>query len=99
MALASNWKSRALCASDPKQYTWWSYDKDDIAYAKQGCSRCSVRAECFLSAWESDEFYGINGGISEYEFLLRTWKKSKKESNVNWKRTDRDLQKIMREIA
>lgn len=99
MNRTSNWKSKALCSRDIKQHTWWSYDKDDIAYAKQGCSRCPVRSECFLSAWQSDDFYGINGGITEFDFLLITWKEAKKESNVNWKRTDRDLQRIMREIA
>ena len=98
MALANNWTKKAVCTSDAKKNTWWSYDKDEIAYAKQGCARCTVRVECFLSAWESDEFYGINGGISEFEFLIKTWKKSKKESNVNWKRTDGDLQGILREV-
>ena len=98
MNLTSDWKKRAVCASDKRQSAWMSYDKDDIQYAKNGCARCSVRAECFLSAWSSDDYYGVNGGISEFEFLLATWKKVKKVSNVNWKRTDKDLQRLMREI-
>ena len=95
MSQINSWKNKALCASDPKQHSWMSYDMEDVLYAKDGCSRCSVRKECFLSAWESGDFYGVNGGISEYEFLMATWKPVKKVSNVNWRRTNTDLQKFM----
>jgi hypothetical protein len=46
--------------------------------------------------WESNPAYGVNGGFSEYDILLETWKKAKKENDNNWSRTDRLLQKLLR---
>lgn len=94
----SNWKFHAICASDPNGKAWMSYKKEDIDYAKAGCQKCSVRVPCFLAAWESEYFHGVNGGISEFEFMIKTWKKARKEQDDNWRRTDRDFQKILREI-
>ena len=99
MSLTSDWKIHAVCASDPKPDAWMSYNKDDIIYAKSGCDRCTVRRECFFNAWNQEDFYGVYGGISEFEFLIGTWKEAKKESDVNWKRTDRILQRLLQKAS
>lgn len=100
----NDWAKNAICASDSRSEAWMSYNKEDIIYAKIGCEKCTVRRECFLQAWEANSsdktgFYGVNGGISEYEFLLGTWKEAKKDNDDNWTRTDRILQKFMRQIS
>lgn len=96
-----NWKDLALCSSDKNGEAWMSYKKDDIIYAQLICQKCTVRPQCFLEGWENtdSDFYGIYGGVSEYEYLLGIWKEAKKDTDDNWHRTDRILQKFMRQIS
>lgn len=49
-----------------------------------------------MNVWDEETIYGTNGGFSEFDILLATWKKAKKENDNNWKRTDRILQKLLR---
>ena len=91
-----NWRKKALCAEDRNSIYWFSYKNEEVQYAKNVCKTCTVRKECLLSAWSEDTIYGINGGFSEFDILLATWKKVKKENDNNWNRTDRVLQKLLR---
>lgn len=93
--MQSSWKEKALCVNHPESNLWFSYKKDDINRAVSICSKCPVKKECFLSAWESDEFYGVYGGISEFEYLNITWKEAKNEKQNNRSRTDTILKTIM----
>jgi hypothetical protein len=92
----TSWRDLALCAIDANGEYWFSYKYSDVQYAKNVCKSCTVRKECLLNMWESNPAYGVNGGFSEYDILLETWKKAKKENDNNWSRTDRLLQKLLR---
>ena len=96
----SNWAQRALCKKDDKPYSWLSSNIDDINYAKNVCMRCPVRMECLYSAiYEKEEFIGVNGGYSEIEYLIRTWEEAGDEDESNWRKSDRLIQNLFREIA
>lgn len=92
----ANWRTKALCAEDKNSIYWFSYKHEDVQYAKNICQSCEVRKECLINAWGEDVIYGVNGGYSEFDILLATWKKAKKENDSNWNRTDRVLQKLLR---
>lgn len=92
----ANWRTKALCAEDKNSIYWFSYKHEDVQYAKNICQSCEVRKECLINAWGEDVIYGVNGGYSEFDILLATWKKAKKENDSNWNRTDRTLQKLLR---
>ena len=93
--MKKNWRELALCSNDKNSEKWFSYNIDDIQYAKSVCKKCTVRKEC-ISAALMGNFYGVNAGISEYDYKLITWKKAKKENDSNWSRTDRTLQELLR---
>ena len=91
-----NWRKKALCAEDRNSLYWFSYKYEDVQYAKSICQSCEVRKECLINAWGEEVVYGVNGGYSEFDILLATWKKAKEENDSNWNRTDRILQKLLR---
>jgi len=91
----NNWKQKALCATDSNGKYWFSYKKEEIEYAKNVCKKCSVKKECLLYAWQEDDIYGVNGGFSEFEILLETWKAAKKVNDANWSRTNKTLQRLL----
>jgi|LakMenE01Jun11ns_1017448.scaffolds.fasta_scaffold8574273_2 hypothetical protein len=88
--------SRALCQGDEKSSAWFSYQIEDINYAKSVCAECEVKLPCFFNALEN-EFMGVNAGISEFEFMMKTWKEAKTKNESNWTRSDKVLQRILRE--
>ena len=98
MKAQSDWVKKAVCANDERSIAWLSYDINEIRYAKQGCSRCKVQKECFLNAWQNNPYVGVNAGISEYDFLILTWKEAKKVNGSNWSRTNKLLQGILQKI-
>lgn len=49
--------------------------------------------------WETDSFYGVNGGLSEYDIMQETWKEVSDPNDNNWKRTDRVLQKLLQKVS
>lgn len=85
----------ALCQGDERSHAWFSYDIEDIQYAKSVCLSCEVKIECFANALQND-FMGVNAGISEFEFMIDTWKEAKKENESNWTRSSKILQGILR---
>ena len=91
----SNWKDRAVCSKDKFPNKWVSYDLDDIAYAKDGCSRCTVRKECLAMSLQNDYFIGVVAGISEYDYLTTIWKRAKKENESNWRTNDSAFPKLL----
>jgi hypothetical protein len=95
----SDWKELAVCANDPDPSSWLSYDYQDVLYAKEGCSRCKVKSECFTVAWSNPLYVGVNAGISEYDYLILTWKEAKKANESNWSRTNKSFQTILRQIS
>jgi hypothetical protein len=93
--MPSNWSSKALCVDHPESNIWFSYKKEDIDRAVSICKKCPVRTECFISVWNSGEFYGVYGGITEFEYLNLTWKEAKNEKQNNRSKTDRVLKTIL----
>jgi WhiB family redox-sensing transcriptional regulator len=61
-----SWQDRALCAqTDPEAF--FPEKGGSTREAKKVCASCDVRAECLDYALESDERFGIWGGLSERE--------------------------------
>ena len=52
-----------------------------------------------MNVWEEEYIYGVNGGFSEFEILLETWKEAKKVSDDNWSRSNKILQRMLRKTA
>jgi WhiB family redox-sensing transcriptional regulator len=60
------WQDRALCAqTDPESF--FPEKGGSTREAKRVCRSCEVKAECLDYALESDERFGIWGGMSERE--------------------------------
>lgn len=97
MKIQSNWKSKAVCSSDKYHNKWLSYNIDDVEYAKDGCSRCTVRKECLITALQNDTFVGVIAGISEFDYLMHIWHEAVSEDESNWSRDDRVLSKLLQE--
>lgn len=96
MATHRDWKSHALCKNDKKSSAWLSYKKSDIDYAKEICSRCEVMVECLNNAFFIEkEFFGVNGGMSEYDFMIETWVEVNSERKSNWTRNRAVLQRLL----
>ncbi len=49
--------------------------------------------------WETESFYGVNGGLSEYDVMQETWRQVNKADDTNWKRTDRVLQRLLQKVS
>ena len=98
--MKADWLSEALCKKDSNSHLWLSSNIDDINYAKDVCRRCPVRIECLYSAiYDKDEFIGVNGGLSEIDYLIRTWEEAEDEHEDNWRKSDRLIQDLFRGIA
>lgn len=95
----SNWRLEAVCLSDKNSGYWLSYKHSQILYAKEGCKRCKVQTQCFLSAIQNEEFTGVNAGISEYDFLMSTWKKATKKNETTRDRSDKPIKKLLQKIS
>ena len=98
MKALSDWIDKALCAVDEQPTAWLSYDIEEIQYAKYRCSICTVRKECCLYEWQNEPDVGVDGGISEYDLLILTWKEAKKVNGSNWSRTNKLLQGILQKV-
>ena len=93
--MQSNWKEEALCFNHPELSIWFSYKIEDVDRAKNICKKCPVRVECFMSMWNTGDFYGIHGGATEFEYLSMTWKEATNEKQSNRTRSDRVLKTIV----
>lgn len=93
----SNWRNDAICAFDKHHYRWLSYKISDVEYAKEGCSRCKVKTQCLLSALKNDAFVGVIAGMSEYDFLLKTWQAITEENESNWTGDSGLFQRLLQE--
>lgn len=93
--MQSNWRKKAICSGDKKSSSWLSYDYKDVEYAKEGCSRCSVRKECLITALNNDSFIGVIAGISEYDYLISTWQEAARENESNWRADDSILSGLL----
>jgi WhiB family transcriptional regulator, redox-sensing transcriptional regulator len=65
--LAANCRGRTHLFFSPDDSETRSDRKRREAYAKQVCQECAVRAECLAEALNSDERFGIWGGLTERE--------------------------------
>jgi WhiB family redox-sensing transcriptional regulator len=62
----AGWQERGLCAqTDPEAF--FPEKGGSTREAKRVCRSCEVKAECLDYALESDERFGIWGGMSERE--------------------------------
>jgi len=98
MGITNNWKSLAVCVDDKFSNRWVSYNIEDVKYAKDGCSRCPVRQECFINAIENDSMIGVIAGISEFEFLLYTWEEVNDINESNWRRDRKTFSRLLQKI-
>lgn len=61
-----DWRERGLCSQvDPE--LWFPQKGGSGTEAKKICARCEVRSVCLAWAIESDQQFGIWGGVSERE--------------------------------
>jgi hypothetical protein len=94
-----DWAEDARCHRDKSPHRWISLDLDDIEYAKSICNDCKSKLPCLYQAvYEMDYFAGVRGGISEFDFKLKTWTEVTDERESNWPGDDRILQDLFREI-
>lgn len=93
----SNWKTNAICASDKYKNKWVSYKISDVEYAKEGCSRCSVKKICLATALANDSFVGTIAGMSEYGYLVKTWQAVQDINESNWRTDNTTLQRLLQE--
>jgi WhiB family redox-sensing transcriptional regulator len=63
---SANWTYDALCCGRDTELFFPEGDEPAIT-AKKICKQCSVRPECLAHALETDERYGIWGGLTEHE--------------------------------
>lgn len=101
MTFRSNWRAKAICASDRNPEKWLSYETSDLEYARDGCKICQVKRECLLTAIESDDdvsFVGMTAGVSEYEYLLHIWKEVENENESNWATGDSAFSILLQQI-
>jgi len=94
----NDWGHKALCRRDNFPEAWTSSRRSDMEYARQICSRCTVRPDCLFSAIYEQEFIGVNAGITEIEYLMKTWQEVEHEEEDNWRRSDKLIQDLFREI-
>jgi hypothetical protein len=95
----NNWRLEAVCLHDKNSGYWLSCKYSEVLYAKEGCSRCTVRTQCFLAAIQDEEFIGVSAGISEYDFLMSTWKKATKKNGTNRDRSDKTIKALLQKIS
>lgn len=96
--MPSDWKAQALCLDHPERLIWFSYKKEEVDRAVKICKKCPVRTDCFISSWDTGDHYGVNGAISEFEYLMLTWKEVDSEKQNNRTRSSRVLKGILQEI-
>jgi len=97
--MKNDWRDYAVCSQDKTPHKWLSSNIDDVNYAKDGCRRCTVRKECLYSAiYEREAFVGVNAGYSEIEYMIRTWEPVEEDDETNWRKSDRLIQVLFREI-
>ena len=99
MSQGSDWRIKALCRRDSHPSRWLSSKREEIEYARQKCRICEVRPECLWSAiYEREEFTGVNAGITEIEYLMKTWEEVEFEHEDNWRGSDKLIQDLFGEI-
>ena len=94
---SQGWQESAICIKDKNSKYWLSYNIKHIEYAKEGCKACTVRPSCLANALSQEFFTGVNAGISEWDFLNKTWKEVKSVRKSNWSRSDATLRKLLQE--
>lgn len=99
VSLTSDWQSLAICLNSEDPSLWISSDIKKIREAANICGRCPVKVECLYNAVYEDEFIGVCGGITEYEYLSNTWVRVDDVEESNWPRTDSIIQRLFRQYA
>lgn len=99
MSQQSNWRKSALCIEHENPSLWLSSNIDDLNYARSYCIKCPVRVPCVQDAVTSENYIGIRGGITEYEFLSGTWVEVDDVEETNWPRSDSIIQRLLRDYA
>jgi hypothetical protein len=65
----------------------------------QICGKCPSKMGCLYNAIYEDEFIGVRGGITEYEYLSKTWVRVEDVELSNWPESDSVVQRLLREYA
>jgi len=93
-----DWGIKALCRFDPNPHKWLSPRRHEIEEAREICHKCTVRPECLFAAVYEGDFVGVNAGLTEIEYLMKTWEEVEFEHETNWRKSDRLIQDLFREI-
>lgn len=77
-----DWRDQGECRQyDPDEF--FAKSTQAIHEAKRICASCPVRRECTQFALDSDERYGVWGGLSQRELnALRNRRRQKKRSTA-----------------
>jgi WhiB family redox-sensing transcriptional regulator len=65
--LRGEWPTRAECVTDPELMFPEDKDARGIAVAKAICAECIVVEPCLTNALETNEPFGIRGGLTPDE--------------------------------
>ncbi|MGH3703006.1 MAG: WhiB family transcriptional regulator [Agromyces sp.] len=76
--IEEEWQQDALCAqTDPEMF--FPERGDSTKDAKEICGDCEVRAECLEYALRTGQDFGIWGGLSARELVLRRKQDARRE--------------------
>lgn len=56
---------------------------------------CPVKVECIENAISQEIYVGVNAGISEWDFLNKTWKKVTNAKRTNWSNSPSTLRRLL----
>jgi len=65
--LPGDWRMHGICGEDPEMWFPGSNDQLGITAAKAACHNCPVIAECAKWALDTQQPYGVWGGMSEQD--------------------------------
>lgn len=99
MSLISDLGDSALCLKSENNVLWLSSDLDVMREAAHLCGKCPVKMECLYNAIYCDDFIGVRGGMTEYEYLSKTWVRVTEIEESNWPRTHSIIHRLLREYT
>lgn len=79
--ISINWQDKAACSAIDVAvfyYDTWTERLDELNQIRRVCAECPVRAQCLEYALDTDDKYGVWGGLTPRE--RRQVKRERRES-------------------